>query len=257
MTNDRHDRWLAGVDGCRAGWIAVFSGPDGEVRPPRLFKRFSDIVGADARPAVVAIDVPIGLPAHSPAKRRLAESAVRPLLGARKSSVFRIPSRRAVEASVAALPADDSDRFRRACDIARQTAEDGKGFSKQSFYILDKVMEVDEFLRGHSHDAVRVCETHPELAFVRMNGDAPLSEPKKLKSKAHPPGLDLRRRLLRRAGMPDDIVAMTAPKGAGADDLIDALACLVTARRIDAGLARCYPDPPPRDEHGLPMAIWA
>ncbi|MBI1204587.1 MAG: DUF429 domain-containing protein [Rhodopseudomonas sp.] len=257
MTSDRDNRWLAGVDGCRAGWIAVFGRPDGEVRPPRLFERFSDIIDADEKPAIVAIDVPIGLPAQSPDKGRLAESAVRPMLGDRKSSVFRIPSRRAVEASVAAEPADDSARFKRACQIARQTADDGKAFSKQSFYILNKVVEVDAFLRGHPEDVALVYETHPELAFVRMNGDEPLREPKKLKSQVHPPGLDLRRGLLRRAGVPDGLVTMTPPKGAGLDDLIDALACLVTARRIHAGVARCHPDPPPRDEHGLPMAIWA
>ena len=47
------------------------------------------------------------------------------------------------------------------------------------------------------------------------------------------------------------------PKGAGPDDLLDALACAAIARRIHAGLARPFPDPPARDAFGLPMAIWA
>jgi predicted RNase H-like nuclease len=47
------------------------------------------------------------------------------------------------------------------------------------------------------------------------------------------------------------------PQGAGADDLIDALACAAIARRIHAGLATPFPDPPERDAFGLPMAIWA
>jgi predicted RNase H-like nuclease len=261
MTRQDADSWLAGVDGCRGGWIAVFGRPDGEVKPPRLFARFSDIILADEKPAIIAIDVPIGLPARSTDKGRLAENAVRPLLGDRKSSVFRIPSRRAVEASVAAEPADNRVRFFAACEIARQTSDDGKAFAKQSFYILDKVAEVDAFLRANPDDVRRVFETHPELAFVRMNGDTPLGEPKKLKSKVYPPGLELRRGLLRRAGIPDHIVGVkplkAAGQSAGADDLIDALACLVTARRIHAGLARCHPDPAPRDEYDLPMAIWA
>ena len=41
------------------------------------------------------------------------------------------------------------------------------------------------------------------------------------------------------------------------DDLLDALACAAIARRIHAGLAKPFPDPPPVDRYGLPMAIWA
>jgi predicted RNase H-like nuclease len=47
------------------------------------------------------------------------------------------------------------------------------------------------------------------------------------------------------------------PKGAGRDDVLDALACAAIARRIHAGLAQPFPNPPQRDEHGLSMAIWA
>ncbi len=251
------DIWLAGVDGCPGGWIVALGRPGGETLPPRVVTRFEEIAFGDARPSVIAVDVPIGLPAQSPAKGRLAEAAVRPLLGDRKSSVFRIPSRRAVEASVAATPADARERFFKACDIARQTADDGKGFSKQSFYILDKVVEVDGFLRSHPNDVSRVFETHPELAFWRMNGERPLALPKKLKSRVHAPGLALRRDLLNRAGIPQALLTVPAPGGAAADDVIDAFACLVTARHIHAGRAKSFPDCPPRDEHGLPMAIWA
>ena len=49
----------------------------------------------------------------------------------------------------------------------------------------------------------------------------------------------------------------TPPKGAAADDLLDALACAAIARRLHAGLAQPFPDPPPRDAFGLAMAIWA
>ena len=47
------------------------------------------------------------------------------------------------------------------------------------------------------------------------------------------------------------------PRGAAADDLLDALACAAIARRLHAGLAQPFPDPPPRDAFGLAMAIWA
>ena len=201
--------------------------------------------------------MPVGLPAHSPAKGRLAESAVRPLLGDRKSSVFRIPSRRAVEASVAAEPSDQRERFLHACRIARETSDDSKAFAKQGFYILPKVVEIDRFLRGHPDWIARVRETHPELAFWRLNGGQPLKLAKKIKSSVSAPGLDLRRDLLVKAGFARELVSQPAPKGAAADDLVDALACAAIALRIEKGLAQSFPSSPPRDEFGLPMAIWA
>jgi predicted RNase H-like nuclease len=84
-----------------------------------------------------------------------------------------------------------------------------------------------------------------------------LTEPKKVKSRCHEPGLALRRALLNAAGLPESVVNAIPPKGAGPDDLIDALACAAIARRIHAGVARPFPDPPEQDAFGLPMAIWA
>ncbi len=237
--------------------MVAFACATGEVARPRVVPCFADIMRGPERPAVIAIDVPIGLPRHSPPKGRLAESAVRPLLGDRKSSVFRIPSRRAVEAAVAVEPTNPRERFLRACEIARATSDDRKAFAKQGFYILDKVVEVDAYLRGNRDDVARVFETHPELAFWRMNGERPLLEPKKVKNRPWPKGLALRRGLLRQAEIPNAVLAARPPDGAADDDVIDALACLVTARRIHQRLAKSFPDSPPRDEFDLPMAIWA
>ena len=255
MTATAKDEWLAGVDGCPAGWIVAAVRPEGDEVRIAVVPRFADVV-AEAR-GIVAVDMPIGLPEVTPRKGRHAESAARAVLGQRRSSVFRIPSRAAVYASVAPTPADDRERYFLACKVARETSEDGKAFAKQGFYILDKVVEVDQLLCAQAGLSKRVRETHPELAFWRLNGDRALAEPKKVKSRCHEPGLALRRRLLIAAGLPASVVEARPPKGAGPDDLIDALACAAIARRLHAGLARPFPDPPPRDAYGLPMAIWA
>jgi predicted RNase H-like nuclease len=102
-----------------------------------------------------------------------------------------------------------------------------------------------------------VFEVHPELAFWRLNGGCALTEPKKIKSRPYEPGLALRRGLLIAAGIAEDAVNALPPKGAGADDLLDALACAAIARRIHAEVAQPFPNPPPRDAFGLAMAIWA
>ena len=140
----------------RAAGLSSSDEPMARSRRRALSPRFDEIVSAPEAPSIVAVDVPIGLPKQSPVKGRPAESLVRAQLGDRKSSVFRIPSRSAVYASVASEPADARERFFHACRIARETSDDGKAFAKQGFYILDKVVEVDTFLRGDPDWAARV-----------------------------------------------------------------------------------------------------
>jgi predicted RNase H-like nuclease len=123
--------------------------------------------------------------------------------------------------------------------------------------LAPKIREVDALLRDDAALAGRVFEVHPEVAFWRLNAERALHEPKKVKGRCYEPGLVLRRSLLVTAGLAEELVNSTPPKGAGADDLLDAFACLAIARRIHAGLARPFPDPPVRDAFGLPMAIWA
>ncbi len=245
--NTAKDIWLAGVDGCSAGWIVAFVRPAGDEIRLRILPHFADVLAAPERPAIVAVDMPIGLPERTGLGGRAAENCVRPLLGARQSSVFSVPSRAAIYA----------DEYRKACTIAQATSDPPRKVSKQLFNIAPKIREVDAALRSMSDAAKRVFEVHPELAFWRLNGERPLTEPKKVKSRSYEPGLALRRGLLIAAGLPKDVVQSAPPKGAGADDLLDALACAAIARRIHAGLAQPFPNPPPRDAHGLIMAIWA
>src|SRR5262245_41836720 len=250
MDRSSPDEWLAGVDGCRAGWVAVFVRPagaqrDAEVRL-RVVPRFAAVLAAPEAPAVVAVDIPIGLPARAGYGGRAAENAVRPLLGARQSAVFSVPSRTAIAA----------EDYREACRIALTTSDPPRKVSKQLHMIAPKIREVDHALRADAAAAARVFEVHPEVAFWRLNRERALDEPKKVKGKPYAAGLDLRRRLLADAGVPAALI-LEPPSGAGADDVLDALACAAIARRIRAGTARPFPDPPERDEFGLAMAIWA
>jgi predicted RNase H-like nuclease len=239
--------WLAGVDGCRAGWLVALT--DGEANAVRLrvVARFAEVLTLPENPAVIAVDIPIGLPERVGRGGRAAESAVRPLLGARQSSLFPVPAR-------AALAKDD---YREACAIALSTSDPPRKISRQLFMLAAKIREVDACLRSGPAAVARVYEVHPELAFWRLNGNQALHEPKKVKGSCHEPGLALRRRLLAADGMPLAAVNGVAPAGAAPDDVLDALACATIARRIHAGEARPFPDPPERDAFGLPMAIWA
>src|SRR5262249_19675904 len=115
------DVWLAGVDGCRAGWIAAFVRPAGSEVGIRIVPRFADVLAAPELPALVTVDMPIGLPEHVGRGGRAAENAVRPLLGARQSSVFSVPTRAALAA----------EHYREACRIALATSDPPRKVSKQ------------------------------------------------------------------------------------------------------------------------------
>jgi len=252
MSNETSgDIWLAGADGCPAGWMVAFTRlnagkSSGEVRL-RTLPRFADILDAPEQPAVIAVDIPIGLPAQVGRGGRAAESLVRPLLGERQSSVFSVPSRSALARS----------DYAEACAVALATSQPPRKISKQLFMIAPKIREVDDFLCVERDAAARIFEVHPELAFWRLHGERALDQPKKVKGRCHEPGLVLRRRLLVAAGFAPFVVEGNPPRGAGPDDVLDALACAAIARRIQAGTAQSFPDPPERDAFGLRMAIWA
>jgi predicted RNase H-like nuclease len=197
--------WHAGVDGCRAGWVAAFVCVDGGETRVRVVPRFADVLAAPEEPAVTAVDIPIGLPQRLGPGGRGPERAVRPLLGARQSSVFSVPSRGAVSAP----------DYRQACRIALETSDPPRKVSRQLFAIAPKIREVDALLRADASLGKRVCETHPEVAFWRLNGERALSEPKKIKGTPYGPGLALRRDLLRGAGVPAAALDAAAPRRRG------------------------------------------
>ncbi|UJX43308.1 DUF429 domain-containing protein [Xanthobacter sp. YC-JY1] len=246
---------LAGIDGCRGGWVVARW--DGGSRLDLIrVARVEALFDAPDAPAIACVDMPIGLPETGEIGGRSAERAVRPLLGARQSSVFAVPARAAVMAGMG--PGDEKARFAAACAAALAHSSPPRKVSIQCFNLFPKIAELDELLLRRAELRDRLIECHPEVSFRIMNG-APLELAKKVKNRPHPPGLDLRIGLLARAGMPVDLLqARTAAAlGAGLDDLVDACACAVTAKRVFEGKALRFPDPPERDAFGLPVAITA
>ncbi len=247
--------WIAGVDGCKAGWIAAFCDADFE-RPPAIevFRDFASILNDERVPAVVAVDMPIGLPDWTEGRGRGPEEAVRSMLGRLRNSVFSIPSRSAVYAiDRPVVGMDDiTQSHAMACEIARRTSGLQAAFSRQAFMILPKIREVDCLLRTSQKIKPRVHEMHPEVAFWSMNGERPLQFAKK-----EPAGEAERVELLRAQGIALASILAPPPRGAKRDDQIDALAALVVAGHIAAGRGKPFPDPPGRDSHGLPIAIWS
>lgn len=239
---------VAGIDGCRSGWIAVLRDHAAPDAPPRhtllQLRAFGELL-ADPGISVLAVDMPIGLPDRAGLGGRGPERCVRPLLGERQSSVFSVPSRAAVFCQ----------DYGEACAAALATSEPPRKVSRQAFHLFPKIREIDALMTPALE--ARVFEVHPELAFWRLNGERAMSLPKKVKSAASMPGLDERIALLCRYGYDEAFLRQRPPSGAGRDDLIDACVNAVIAERIAQGQAASFPPAPERDARGLRMAIWA
>ena len=240
--------WVAGVDGCRGGWLVVLRPlyNAGEAQA-HLFKTFAAVLEIEPRPTIIGVDMPIGLPDVSGRGGRSADVAARAYLGGRQSAVFAVPSRAAVMES----------EYPRACEVAFSTSDPPRKVSKQCFHLFPKIREVDDLMSEPLQ--ARVFECHPEVGFWALNGEQPLALPKKVKSRPNEPGLDLRRNLLAAAGYDRHLIsgrAGLAARNVGPDDLLDACACAWTAARIHLGSARRFPVDPTRDSKGLRMEIW-
>lgn len=237
---------VAGVDGCRGGWVAIFFplGLPGRASMVKV-ESFAGLLTPALGLQFLAVDMPIGLPDHVGPEGRGPEQAVRKLLGPRQSSVFTVPSRAAVYC----------EEYRQACEVALQTSEPAKKVSKQCFYLFPKIREIDGLMSSGLES--RVYEVHPEVALWRLNGCEPMSLPKKVKSSPNGPGLDQRQSLLEQYGFERAFLEQQRPPGVGRDDFLDAAANSLIAQRIARGEAEPFPADYRADGKGLRMAIWA
>ena len=226
---------VAGVDGCRAGWVVVEvpaagRGPSAALVVPHLGDVAADIVAG--RLEAVAVDIPIGLPTSGP---RPADVLARARLGPRRSSVFPAPVR-------AVLGADEYDG---AC--TRSRAMCGKAISRQLFNILPKIAQADEVVTPALQE--RMVEMCPELSLAILAG-APMTH-----AKSTAAGRRERLDALTRVFADALWHAEHPPRGARADDVLDAFAGAWTARRFVTGAhVRLGGDV---DESGLRMEVIA
>ncbi len=219
-----------GLDGFSRGWVAVLL--DGD-REEISFHR--DVADALLRPFDRAgIDIPIGMTDDGErgcdllARAKLRPHASRVFTGARRWLW---------------LEFSDPDKANR-----EALRRDQKRVSRQLWHLGAKIMEVDAFLQANPSRNIR--EVHPELVFLRLNGNASLP------SKKSTEGISLRKTLLERSGIRrigDWLTDGRTGTGAKPDDVLDACAVAIAAREP----AGSVPDgTPPLDAHRLPMQIW-
>ncbi len=231
---------FVGVDGCRAGWLAVTH--DAAGFGFQVFRTMEDLVLALSDAALILVDMPIGLPSSSHPYRQCERDA-RKLLGSRASSVFSTPCRNAVHAS-------DIDAARLA-----NINEMAKSLSAQSWGICSKIAEVDRFLCKAGSPLQPIREVHPEVCFWGLNGKKAMPHSKKT-----PMGLQERIEVLRRVGSgTDDLIAHVKRSyrrnAVQVDDILDALvACITAMASLNSELLRLG-EIGEFDDRGLPMEM--
>jgi predicted RNase H-like nuclease len=230
---------VAGVDGCRAGWIVVRS--RGGDRTIAVVPSFADVLDAARDAVVIGVDMPIGLLDRAVPGGRDCDRLARRLLGPRGCCVFTPPVRSALGARA----------YRAALAANRASSPARLGISIECFGLFTRLREVDDALTAEPALAQRVFEVHPELAFREMAG-----APAGLLPKRSPAGLARRLALLARHFAGIRVAARRPPRGARADDVIDAHAVCWSAARIARRRAVRLPPQPQYDALGLPMTIW-
>lgn len=233
---------VLGVDGCPVGWFAVrLEGDDWQVG---VYPDIATLWVNKRECELILIDIPIGLPSNGQPIRSCDREARRLLGRPRASSVFPPPSRAALNA-VAHQCASDANED-----------EIGVRLSIQTWAIIPKIREVDEFLTANAPARAIVRECHPELCFWGLNGQMSVAQSKKTAQ-----GRETRREILRATHPIADAIFNYARdqyrrNAVADDDIIDAIAAAFTAMR-GPGSRFTLPDLPEQeiDGRGLPMEM--
>ena len=227
---------LAGIDGCKGGWVAVVTDGD-DLSSARLClaDTLSDLMIGQAVDFAI-VDMPIGL-SNGPDPRDV-ETGMRLLLRGKTSSVFSTPCRQALF---------EFDYFE-ASAINRDVL--ARGLTKQTFMLFPKLREVDQTVRMLGQDRIR--EGHPEVSFAVLSGAPVLSK------KRTPVGAADRVAILARHGLEAGPLLAAKPKAMCAtDDVLDAAALLLSAQRFARRHRITIPPTPQRDSAGLEMSVIA
>jgi len=229
-----------GIDGCRAGWIAISL--DEEHAGYWLLESDRELGEYFEEYDRIFIDIPIGLEEESHVRQ--CDRELRAVLGADYSaSIVNPPIRGALHAPTYAEASMTSYEIT------------GKKVSIQSWNITSDIKAVDQYLQRNKVLREKIFESHPELLFQKLNGGNPI-----LQKKATKKGLRHRLDLLKKESeFADDFFRDIKEKfrrnQVDEDDIVDAMALALFARYSTTREIKTLPEVPPTDATGLEMAI--
>ncbi|HAO97216.1 MAG: hypothetical protein CMP26_04195 [Roseibacillus sp.] len=226
---------IAGVDGCREGWVGVWLDQSGAVAGTTSSASLKKVLQSIPELEVAGIDMPIHL---LDAPTRLADTHARRALGPERGrSIFPALPRFTIEERWLKAEFNDVNT------TCRQLY--GRAFSRQSLHLRSKIAEVNRMER----EGFPVIEVHPELSFTAMNAGQPLTFSKKTWG-----GFRERISLLEENGLHLTDHLLLPVRHLAPDDIVDAAAAAWSAYRHSFGGAISYP---PSDQNLREPRIWA
>jgi len=238
-----------GIDGCKGGWLCVGLNRKGKhcaFVAENIRCAYQTL--QERKAEVALIDIPIGLSDNE--EERKCDKLARKFIGKRRSSVFKVPCREAMEAYKRCA---DPEAGKKAGKRESRKITGGP-LSLQTWAIAPKIAEVDDFLQSpvYLNNKFMLREVHPEVCFRALSPcDADLEYNKKKSA-----GKEERRKILAThlpgARKIELEIKARLKSGVADDDILDAMVAAVTAK---IGCAKTLPPNPPKDSRGLPMEM--
>jgi predicted RNase H-like nuclease len=234
----KHMKYI-GIDGCKIGWFFIELNQSGE-GTFGVFERIEELAVHMSSAEMALIDIPIGLRGTCPDERLCDKQARAVLPPKKKPCVFPAPSRCGLEHETY------SEASQRNFECT------GRRLSKQTFGIVPKIREVDDYLENEQQRH-KVREMHPEVAFWGLNDKQAMSFSKKSTE-----GFDERMRILtQHYPSAEELVDLAMHQyfrnQVARDDIVDALVGAVLARQTKE--LQQFPQVPEIDDKGVNMEI--
>ena len=226
------------IDGCHSGWyyVKINGGQKWEAGiVTDLGLLFSEINNSD----LTLIDIPIGL-RSSGKLERLCDLEARRILRKRKSSIFPAPHKAAL----------NCNSYKDACQVNLQHFS--RKLSRQSWAILPKIREVNDFLLSHKLSG-KVREMHPEICFWALNDKREMMYNKKTNKGFQERYMLLSKMLPFTGEVVDYSLNEFRRKDLAKDDILDALSGIALATAKTS--LKTIPEVPELDADGLPMEM--
>jgi len=216
---------IIGIDGCKSGWFSIWENQDKSIHSS-VFSNLNELKNffKNESQLILGIDMPVVLSEVIP---RQADQLARKLLSKKASSVFTAPTPEML----------DQPNYEKASLVSKRLF--GKSMSLQSWYLFPKIKDVQTMIH---HEDMQIYEIHPELSFRAMNNEQVILESKKTQE-----GFALRNALLSmhfKNFIFEDIRNQHARKDVMDNDILDALAVLWSAKRIQSNQASYLPQSP-------------